>query len=407
MTEKIKVSHLFKIFGPQPEEALKLAKEGVDKDEIYRQTGSVVAVNDVSFSVEEGEIFVVMGLSGSGKSTLIRCFNRLYEPTSGSVLLEDFDVTKASKKELQKVRLRRMGMVFQHFALLPHRTVAENAAFGLKVRGLSARERREKALEALETVGLDAWADSYPANLSGGMRQRVGLARALAVEPEVMLMDEPFSALDPLIRREMQEQLLEIQSRIKSTIVFITHDLGEALRLGTHIAIMKAGQIVQIGTPEEIVVEPAEQYVADFTEEVDRSRVLSFETVMEEPESVSQDTRAGDLAMREEVPGALGVYVVDKEGKPVGFLTMHALSEASDDTPVTDIMVDDFVQVRSDERLYDAFDRLDTPHLVAVVDEEGHLAGTVDPLGLYQHLEFQAEAPGDGEQQPEKAAQNE
>jgi glycine betaine/proline transport system ATP-binding protein len=272
----VTVEHLYKIFGDEPDRALELAREGLDKDEIFRRTGSVVAVDDVSFEVKQGQIFVVMGLSGSGKSTLIRCINRLITPTSGRVLIDDIDVTAASPAELRQIRLKRMAMVFQHFALLPHKTVAQNVEYGLKVRRVPPRERREKAIAALETVGLDAWADSYPDSLSGGMQQRVGLARGLAVEPEVLLMDEPFSALDPLIRRDIQDELLSLQAKIKTTIIFITHDLQEALKLGDNVAIMKEGRFVQSGTPQEIVTAPKEDYVYEFTRDVDRSRVLTF-----------------------------------------------------------------------------------------------------------------------------------
>ncbi|NJM35253.1 MAG: ATP-binding cassette domain-containing protein, partial [Rhodomicrobium sp.] len=219
MSKKLSVNNLYKIFGQSPEDALKLAKEGYPKDEIFKRTKSVVAVNNISFEADEAEIFVVMGLSGSGKSTLIRCINRLLEPTSGTIRLGDRYVSAAGSKELRQIRLRQMSMVFQHFALLPHKTVRENAEYGLKTRGMSKQERRDKALEALKTVGLDAWADVYPQSLSGGMQQRVGLARALAVDPQVLLMDEPFSALDPLIRRDMQDELMRIQERLQTTIV--------------------------------------------------------------------------------------------------------------------------------------------------------------------------------------------
>src|SRR5690606_23617829 len=248
---KIRVRHLSKIFGEAPERALERLVAGADKDQIFEETGSVVAVADVSFEVGEGEIFVVMGLSGSGKSTLVRCINRLFEATAGELLVDDEDVLAMDGEQLRQIRLGKIAMVFQHFALFPHKTVAENVEFGLKVRGVAAEPRRERALEALDMVGLRAWADVAPSNLSGGMQQRVGLARALAVDPEVLLMDEPFSALDPLIRRDMQQELIRLQQALRMTIIFITHDLHEALTIGDHIAIMKDGRFVQIGTPED------------------------------------------------------------------------------------------------------------------------------------------------------------
>ena len=236
---KLRIEHLYKIFGDAPVKMLERLKAGASKQEIQAETGHVVAVSDVTFDIQPGEMFVVMGLSGSGKSTLVRCINQLITPTAGRVLVDGEDIVAASPARLREIRLTKIAMVFQHFALFPHRTVAENAAYGLKVRGVDPATRRVAALEALDLVGLKNWADLPPGNLSGGMQQRVGLARALAVKPDIMLMDEPFSALDPLIRRDMQGELLELQKRFKTTIVFITHDLHEALTLGHHIAIMK------------------------------------------------------------------------------------------------------------------------------------------------------------------------
>jgi glycine betaine/proline transport system ATP-binding protein len=272
---KVRARGVFKIFGPDPQVALQLFRAGRSKDDIHRETGNILAVADVSFDVEEGETFVVMGLSGSGKSTLIRCINRLIEPTSGEILIGGDDIVAADRARLREMRLNRIAMVFQHFALFPHMTVADNAAYGLKARGIPAEERRARAVEALAKVGLGSWAESYPESLSGGMQQRVGLARALAVGPEVLLMDEPFSALDPLIRRDMQDELAELQRELRMTIVFITHDLREALKLGDRVAIMKEGSFVQVGPPEEIVGSPADAYVEDFTRDVDGDRALA------------------------------------------------------------------------------------------------------------------------------------
>ncbi|MER7011338.1 betaine/proline/choline family ABC transporter ATP-binding protein [Saccharopolyspora sp. NPDC000359] len=270
----IRVERLHKVFGPRPAELVRRLEAGADPGEI-RAAGGTAAVVDASFEVAEGETFVVMGLSGSGKSTLIRMINGLLTPTSGRVLVDGEDITTMSGKALRAMRQQKMSMVFQHFALFPHRTVLDNAGYGLQVQGRPAAEITEKATEALELVGLTGWGDRYPQQLSGGMRQRVGLARALAAQTDVLLMDEAFSALDPLIKREMQDQLLNLQAKLAKTIIFITHDLNEAMRLGDRIAMMRAGRIVQIGTAEQILREPADDYVAEFVQDVDRTRVLT------------------------------------------------------------------------------------------------------------------------------------
>ncbi|MEM7216145.1 MAG: glycine betaine/L-proline ABC transporter ATP-binding protein [Pseudomonadota bacterium] len=277
---KIVCNNIWKVFGPNPERTLRNMDRSLSRSKIQETTGHVVAVKDVSFKVEEGETFVVMGLSGSGKSTLVRCLSRLIDPTEGQVLIDSDDITKVSHSELKDLRRNKMAMVFQHFGLFPHRKVIDNVAYGLEVRGEGREQRYEKAMETINLVGLDGWADNYPRELSGGMQQRVGLARAMAVDPEILLFDEPFSALDPLIRREMQDELLDLQARLKKTMVFITHDFLEAIKMGDHIMIMKDGAISQMGTPEEIVANPVDKYVADFTEDVPRYKVLSAGKVM-------------------------------------------------------------------------------------------------------------------------------
>ncbi len=279
---RLQAENLYKVFGRRPSEAVRKLQAGADREEL-RADGTTAAVIDASFSVEPGQIFVVMGLSGSGKSTLLRMLNGLLEPTSGRVLFDGQDVTALSPKDLRDVRAKKISMVFQHFALFPHRSVLENAAYGLEVQGVPRAEREKRAHEALEMAGLKGWEKSWPDELSGGMQQRVGLARALATDADVLLMDESFSALDPLIRRDMQDQLLELQKTLKKTIVFITHDLNEAMRLGDGIAVMRDGRIVQLGTAEDILVTPANEYVASFTQDVDRSRVLTAGAVMAEP----------------------------------------------------------------------------------------------------------------------------
>ncbi|MGB0507051.1 MAG: quaternary amine ABC transporter ATP-binding protein [Pikeienuella sp.] len=279
---KITCRGIWKVFGPSPERTLANIDRSASRADVQAETGHVVAVKDVTFEVKQGETFVVMGLSGSGKSTLVRCLTRLIEPTAGEVMIDGKDVTKFNKAELTDLRRNKMSMVFQHFGLFPHRKVIDNIAFGLEVRGVGRDERMARAQEVLELVGLGGWQDHYPRELSGGMQQRVGLARAMAVDPEILIFDEPFSALDPLIRREMQDELLRLQSQLKKTMVFITHDFLEAIKMGDHIAIMKDGEVSQIGTPEEIVANPVDQYVRDFTEDVPRYKVLSAGKVMRE-----------------------------------------------------------------------------------------------------------------------------
>ena len=275
MNDKIVCKDIWKVFGPNEKNVLANLDKNLSRSEVKEKTGHVVAVKDVTFSVQKGETFVVMGLSGSGKSTLVRCLSRLIEPTHGQVSIDGHDITKMSNKDLTELRRNRMSMVFQHFGLFPHRRVIENIGYGLEIRGVKKKDRIEKSMETLSLVGLDGWDQHYPRELSGGMQQRVGLARALAVDPEILIFDEPFSALDPLIRREMQDELLSIQKMVQKTMVFITHDFSEAIKMGDHIAIMKDGEISQVGTPEEIVANPIDQYVKDFTEDVPKYKVLS------------------------------------------------------------------------------------------------------------------------------------
>ena len=289
---KIVCNNIWKVFGPSPERVMATLDVSSSRSETQEQTGHVIAVQDVTFEIQQGETFVVMGLSGSGKSTLVRCLSRLIEPTHGQVLIDGEDVLGYGKRALMDLRRTKMSMVFQHFGLLPHRKVIDNIAFGLEVRGTGRPDRMQRAREVLELVGLKGWEDNYPRELSGGMQQRVGLARAMAVDPEILIFDEPFSALDPLIRREMQDELLRLQSEMRKTMVFITHDFLEAIKMGDHIAIMKDGRVSQIGTPEEIVANPVDQYVRDFTEDVPRYKVLSAGKVMR-PASAQAQTLYG------------------------------------------------------------------------------------------------------------------
>lgn len=322
--EKIRIEGLYKIFGKKPEAARDLHQKGVDKDEILAKTGQAVGVADASFEVFEGETLVVMGLSGSGKSTLIRCVNRLIEPSFGSVYIDGQDITKLEPEELRLIRQRKFGMVFQSFALFPHKTVAENAEYGLELQGVEKDERRAKAVEVLESVGLAGWEDYYPENLSGGMKQRVGLARALAIEPDILLMDEAFSALDPLIRSDMQDELLSLESQVRKTILFITHDLDEALKMGDRIVLMKDGAVVQIGTPEEILSKPATEYVERFVRNVDRSKVLTAGDVMLKPRPVSFVKDGPHVALKTmKEHGLSGIYITRQSGELVGYLAVE------------------------------------------------------------------------------------
>jgi glycine betaine/proline transport system ATP-binding protein len=280
---------VWKVYGPNAARIIGSPDADLSRAELLEKTGCVVAVRDVSFDVAPGEVFVVMGLSGSGKSTLVRMINRLHDPTAGQILIDGEDVVELSAERLREVRRQKISMVFQHFGLFPHRRIVENVAYGLEIRGADKEERTRKAADVLDTVGLGGWGDRYPDELSGGMQQRVGLARALATEPEIMLFDEPFSALDPLIRRDMQDEVVRLQRDVQKTMIFITHDLMEALKLGDRIAIMKDGHFVQVGTPEEVVARPADDYVADFTRDVPRAHVLTARSIMKPLDGPSGD----------------------------------------------------------------------------------------------------------------------
>jgi glycine betaine/proline transport system ATP-binding protein len=349
MSTKIIVQNLYKIFGNHPEKALKLLQEGASKEEVLKKTKQAVGCLDVNFQVEEGEILVIMGLSGSGKSTLIRCLNRLNEPTKGKVVVDGVDVTALDRKELMEFRRKKFGFVFQNFALFPHRTVQANTEYGLEIQGMDPAERAEKAKAALAQVGLKGWEQSTPGQLSGGMQQRVGLARALAVDPDILLMDEAFSALDPLIRRGMQFELLSLQEKVRKTIVFITHDLDEALKIGDRIILMKDGKVVQEGTPEDILTNPATRYVEKFVEDVDMSKVLTASSVMTSAKVVAY-TKDGPLValrkMREE--GVSSIFVTEKDDSFLGLLTAEAAKGAAD---------------RGEKRIMDVVDQKELPSI--------------------------------------------
>ena len=335
---KIVCKNIWKIFGTYPERTLKNLDHSLSRAEVQTQTGHVIGVKDVSFEINKGETFVVMGLSGSGKSTLVRCISRLIDPTAGEVIIDGEDIMHYNDAKLTELRRFRMSMVFQHFGLFPHRKVIDNISFGLEIRGMERVERKAKAMEVLEKVGLHGWADHYPRELSGGMQQRVGLARAMAVDPEILIFDEPFSALDPLIRREMQDELLKIQAEVQKTMIFITHDFLEAIKMGDHIAIMKDGEVVQIGTPEEIVANPIDDYVREFTEDVPRYKVLSVGKIMraastkalaDGAKKVREDAKLDtliDIAIAANGPLA----VVDNDNQIVGEIDQSMILKAMD-----------------------------------------------------------------------------
>lgn len=355
-----------------------MLEKGLGKAEIMKKTRLAVGVNDASFDVGKGELLVIMGLSGSGKSTLLRCINRLIEPTAGKVIIDGTDVTALSDEELRQMRMKKFGMVFQRFALLPHRTVLQNTEFGLEIQGMGPAERKEKALQALKLVGLEGWADSHPEQLSGGMQQRVGLARALAVDPDILFMDEAFSALDPLIRREMQDELLALQARVQKTILFITHDLDEALKLGDRIIIMKDGAIVQIGTPEDILTMPETRYVERFVEDVNLAKVLTAKTVMHKATTVvfpKDGPKTALHKMRE--AGISNILVVDREQRLLGRVSADdalRVSKAGEKT-LENIILKDVSTVEADTIINELFAEQDFP--IAVTDEQNHLKGII------------------------------
>jgi glycine betaine/proline transport system ATP-binding protein len=352
--QKIRVEGVTKIYGRSPEAALDLVEQGVPADEVFTRTGCVLAVHDVSFAVDVGETFVVMGLSGSGKSTLVRCLNRLVDPTSGRVFIDDEDITAFDRRHLRELRRTTVSMVFQSFALFPHKTVLENVAYPLKLRGHPRGSYREHAREALAVVGLEIWGERYPHQLSGGMQQRVGLARALATDADVLLMDEPFSALDPLLRREMQGELVRLQDNYQKTIVFISHDVDEAIKIGTRIAIMHGGRIVQLGTPAEIVLSPRDAHVAEFVRDIDPARVLT----------------AGAVA-RDDRDRLAHTFALDADGRPVRVLGAGSA---------------DFRVVSESMPLLDTLALFSESTPIAVVDERGAYVGSLSADALVAGL---------------------
>ena len=381
--EKISVKGLYKVFGKTPRRAFPLLEKGRSKTEILQKTGCTVGINNATFSVEAGEIFVVMGLSGSGKSTVIRCLNRLIEPTSGEVWVDGENVLQASPKQLLALRRTKMSMVFQNFGLLPHRSVLKNVEYGLEVCGEESAERTKKAMDALALVGLTGYEKSMPSELSGGMQQRVGLARALANSPEILLMDEAFSALDPLIRTQMQDELLDLQDKMRKTIVFITHDLDEALKLGDRIAIMKDGIIVQIGTPEDILTNPMDDYVQAFVQNVDKTRVITAGAIKRKASAIITPKDGPKVAIRHmEKQGASFIFVIDHQRQLLGILTIEdalEMEKRKQKDILSKVSQEDVFVGREDTPISDLLPTaVSAKYPIAIQNNTGKLVGVVD-----------------------------
>ncbi|WP_458525690.1 quaternary amine ABC transporter ATP-binding protein [Onishia taeanensis] len=378
---KIEVRGLSKVFGNQPKKALELRDQGLKRPEILEKTGQTLGLSNIDFDVYEGELLVIMGLSGSGKSTLIRCLNRLIDTTEGEIIIGGENIPTLSTKELLECRRRHFSMVFQNFALFPHRTVQQNAEYGLEIRGIDKAERTETARNALKQVGLDGWEDALPSQLSGGMQQRVGLARALANDSSVLLMDEAFSALDPLIRKDMQQELLELQHRMKKTTVFITHDLDEALNIGDRIILLKDGEIVQIGTPEEILTAPADDYVERFIEGVDMSRILTARHAMRPVRATAREEDGPRTVLRKMSENSLdSIYVTSRDRKLLGLIEAEAADKAvkEGEQTVESLVHQDFPSVSPDEPLHNLFAMFtERSFPIAVIDDERRLLGVV------------------------------
>ncbi|MGD8170762.1 quaternary amine ABC transporter ATP-binding protein [Vibrio sp. TRT 21S02] len=377
----IEISGLYKVFGAKPKSVMSRVKEGQSKDAVLAETGHTVGLKDINLQINKGEIFVIMGLSGSGKSTLIRHFNRLIDPTEGQILVEGIDVMSLSMKALEEFRRHKMSMVFQRFGLMPHRTVLENVAYGLEIQGIDKNARHEKACEWLETVGLKGYEKQYPSQLSGGQQQRVGLARALCTDAEILLMDEAFSALDPLIRSEMQDQLIELQDKLHKTIVFITHDLDEALRLGDRIAILKDGELVQQGTPDEILLHPADDYVEAFVKDVNRARALTVEIVMQPPAlRITASTIQEALSQMKQSKQDYGYHVTDDGYQ--GLVTKESLIDAVKEDSAEEFcetLYEEVPAVSPSAAIEEVLtETMCSDYSLPVVDDDGNLQGELE-----------------------------
>lgn len=380
MTIKLKVENISKIFGPRPKKIIPMVERGDNKTDILEKTGHTVGVYKASLDIMEGETFVIMGLSGSGKSTLIRCLNLLNKPDAGAIYFDDQNIVEYNKQQLKEYRQQKIAMVFQHFGLFSHRTILSNIEYGLEIKGLSKEERQEIAQYNLELVGLKGWEDKFPDELSGGMQQRVGIARALANDPDILLMDEPFSALDPLIRREMQLELIDIQNRLQKTIVFITHDVNEAFKIGDRVAVMKDGQVEQVGTPEEILEKPANEYISEFIRDIDRSKILQAEHIMIRPHSVLSMKDGLNVAvkmMREN--GLSSIFVTDRGRHLRGIVTIDdAIEGINQKKTLEEVILEDVSTVTPDVYVQDIIPKaLDSKYPIVVVDDENHIKGII------------------------------
>ena len=385
----IRVEHVSKLYGLNKAEAAKLMEAGATKDEVYKKTGVTVALWDVDLEIPRGKIFVIIGLSGSGKSTMVRCFNQLNRPTSGKVYFEGRDLAEMNKKELLAFRRNKISMVFQSFGLMSHRDVLSNVAYGLEVKGVPREEREARAAEVLAMVGLSGWEHQSCAQLSGGMRQRVGIARALANDPEVLLMDEPFSALDPLVRRDMQFELLQIQGKLQKTVIFITHDIDEAFKLGDQVAIMRDGQIVQVDTPQDMSARPADDYVRAFIGSADKSKVLTVRNIMITPTSLTKLTDGPAQAIEQMRKNALStVYVVDERLRLAGILTIQeAIRAQKEGLAIRDVIQSQVPTTSPDALVADVMPlAAEAAYPLAAVDEDGQLKGIVTKASVLATL---------------------
>lgn len=385
----IEASHVSKLYGLNKKDAVKLMNEGLEKNEIYKKTGVTVALWDVSFKVKQSEIFAIIGLSGSGKSTLVRCFNQLLKPSSGKILYKGKEIEKFNKKELLEFRRNKISMVFQNFGLMSHKNVIDNVAYGLEVRGMNKEERQKKATEMTNLVGLEGWEYKPISSLSGGMKQRVGLARALANDPEILLMDEPFSALDPLVRKDMQFELLSLQRKLEKTVIFITHDINEAFKLGDTVAIMRDGKIIQIDTPENMSTNPADDYVKKFIDSADKTKVLSVKNIMITPSCLVRENDSVKIAIHEMKHNSVSsAYAVDSKMRYKGIVTIDdAIKTNKENTKVFDLIKKGPTTVNEDTHINDILPiAAETKYPIAITDEEGILKGIVTKTSVLSSL---------------------
>ncbi len=386
---KIRIENLIHIYGDKPRSGLKLFREGNTRESILQATGQVLGIADVSFTINAGELFVVMGLSGSGKSTLVRCLNRLIHPISGHIFLDDEDIVHVDEKRMRQIRLMKVSMVFQRFGLFPHQTVVENVEYGLKLRGIEKAKRHKKAMETLELVNLEQWANYLPTSLSGGMQQRVGLARALATDAEILLMDEAFSALDPLIRRDMQDELLRLQKDLHKTIVFISHDIQEALKLGDRILVMRDGALVQIGTPENLVEHPSDDYIRAFMQDVNRAQFLTAGSLARQAATLPLGQTSATATLAQMTRDNLQqLYLLDEANKPVGLVQKTSLETSlqSGNEDMAQIMQTDFPVVNASTRLEHTFNLYQSGLPLVAIDAEGTFQGVVDPVDVLSRM---------------------